>query len=88
MRCCIVCWPLTSTMELSGIICGHGQVACAGQRGQYMSLVGMMATLPSSTWQCLDHPQLLIVIMSGFWCTGPTLAMAVKRHLRTCPTLA
>ena len=62
----IVCWPLTATMQLSGIICDHGHVACAGQRGQYMSLVRMTATLPSSAWQCLDHPQLLIVIVSGF----------------------
>ena len=34
-----------------------------------MSLVRTMATLPSSVQQCLDHPQLLVVTVLGFWCT-------------------
>ena len=58
----IVRWPLTAKMQLSGIICGHGRVACAGQRGQHMSLVRTTTTLPSSALQCLDRPQLLVVI--------------------------
>ena len=43
----IVRWPLTVEMQLLGLICGHARVACAGQRGQYMSLVRVTATLSS-----------------------------------------
>ena len=76
-------------MQLLAIIFGHGRVVCAGQRGQYMSLVRMAATLPSGAWQCLDHPQLLVAICVGvlvYWPNfrvghGPFLMKVGSAHL-------
>ena len=79
----IVRWPLTAKMQLSGIICGHGRVACAGQQGQYMSLVRTTVTLPSSAWQCLNRPQSLVVIRVGVLVHWPNFGHGLfKRDLR------
>ena len=53
-------------MQLSGIIRGPGQVACAGQAGQYMPVYVTIHNDGCDAWQYLGLPQSLVVIVSGF----------------------